>query len=99
MPQSFRVTAETRIIKADSHVSCDLDGMTVMMSIADGAYLGLNRVGSRIWTYLDQEPRFSELLAKVTAEYSVDPLLCERDVRAFLEDLYQRELIRLENAE
>lgn len=99
MVQPFHITAETRIFKSDLQGSCDLDGVTVMVSIQDGSYLGVNPVGSQIWKLLDENPLFSELVTKLTAEYIVEAQQCEKDVRAFLEMLYKRELIHLKSSE
>lgn len=99
MVKPFHITAETRIFKSDLQCSSDLDGITVILSVQDSSYLGVNPVGSQIWKLLDENPRLSELVAKLTAEYIVEPQQCEKDVRAFLEKLYQRELIHLKNSE
>ena len=36
-------------------VHSDMDGETVMMSVSEGNYYGLNGVGSQIWELLEQE--------------------------------------------
>lgn len=99
MVQPFHITAETRILKSDLQSSCDLDGVTVIVSVQNGSYLGVNPVGSHIWKLLDETPLFSELVAALTAEYIVEAPQCEKDVRDFLEMLHQRELIHLKNSE
>ena len=77
------------------HVSCDLDGESVILNVTNGVYYGLNAVGGRIWALLQEKPRSIEQLRQVLLdEYDVDPQQCETQLVALLQDLESKGLIK-----
>jgi hypothetical protein len=68
-------------------VSSDIDGEVVMMSIENGKYYGLDKVGSRIWELLEDQFLVSDLIDKLLGEFAVDRDTCEKDVMFFLQKL------------
>jgi hypothetical protein len=71
----------------------DLDGEAVILDLASGRYFGLNAVGTRIWTLLDQGMPIEQIVRTVAAEYDADAEQIDRDVTALIEDLSSRGLI------
>ncbi len=80
-------------------VSCTVSGEVVILHLDDGAYYGLNEVGTRIWELL-QEPRgFQDLVAAVVDEFDVTPEACADDVRVLLDELGARGLVEAPRSE
>ena len=85
-------------VKASMHqVSSELSGETIMLSLKSGAYFGLDGVGARIWSLLQQPIEASEIEEVIIKEYDVEPERCERDLLALLQELEKEELIDVED--
>ena len=82
---------------ADGCISSALDDGAVILHLASGKYFGLNAVGARVWTLLDQPKPISDIQATIRAEYNVDAGRCDREVLALLSDLKQAGLVEVEN--
>ena len=78
---------DTVLARSDELLEGDIDGETVMMSIEQGTYYGLDPIGSEIWALLDTPRSVAEICATMGERYDVEPLECERDVLVFLRDL------------
>jgi hypothetical protein len=76
-------------------VSCALGDESVILSMKNSSYYGLNAVGASIWKLLQQQRRVSELRDAIVDEYDVDPGRCERDVLELLEKLRGEGLVRV----
>ena len=88
----------TTVSIVPGHISCDLDGETVVLNIGDGTYYGLNAVGSHIWAQLATPCSVGELRDRVLSEFDVDAARCERDLAALLAELARHSLIELRDA-
>ena len=81
------------IKQADNLVSCELDGETGLMNVANGSYYGLDPVGSRIWALIAEDRLVSELCVLLLEEFEVEPGQCENHVLTFLNELAQNNLV------
>jgi sulfur transfer complex TusBCD TusB component (DsrH family) len=68
---------------------------TVILSLKDGVYYGLEDVGARIWSLLQRPIRVSAIRDALVAEYDVEPERCRRDLLALLQDLAARGLVEV----
>lgn len=85
---------EMRLVAVKDQVSCDLSDEAVILNFEDGTYYGLDPVGALVWK-LVQEPRtVAELQEAILAEFDVDRPQCEKDLQAFLQDLWARKLVK-----
>jgi hypothetical protein len=91
------ISLDTIVRRADGLVSCDLDGETALMSVANGKYYGLDPIGSRIWVLLEEARPVAAMCALLVAEYDVELHQCQSDVLGFLNDLAQDNLIEITN--
>lgn len=82
-----------KLIRNPDLVAADMDGETVMMSIARGEYFGLNTVGSRVWELLSEPASVGELVARICAEFKVDEATCSADLTSFTQDLLDNGLV------
>jgi hypothetical protein len=92
------VSLRSTVILAADQLSCDLAGEAAILNLASGTYYGLNAIGARIWTLI-QEPRVvQDLLDALLVEYDVDASRCERELIDLLRQLGAEGLIEIRDA-
>ena len=88
------ISLETIIARRDDIMTADMLEELVMFNIDRGMYYGLQTVATFIWKQLDQKQTIAEVCNSVQAQFDgVEPEQCREDVLAFVNDLYQEELI------
>ena len=89
------VCKDSTVVRAKDQVSCDLVGEAVILNLKSGVYYGLNPVGARVWSLI-QEPRtVRAVLDALLEEYDVDPGCCESDLFLLLDELLDRDLLEI----
>jgi Coenzyme PQQ synthesis protein D (PqqD) len=97
MLMNAMISGRSVVVAAKDQVSCDLAGEAAILSIKNGIYYGLDSVGARIWS-LVQEPReVAEIQNTITGEYDVEPEQCARDLVGLLEKLLAEGLIEVKD--
>lgn len=91
-----KISKESIVKQVDDIVASEIDGETVMMSIENGQYYGLDLIGSHIWELIKKPIKVSDLIDTLLEKYDVDSDTCHRDVLAFLNDLNQDNILVLE---
>jgi hypothetical protein len=76
---------------------CELGDTAVMLDLGSGVYYGLDPVGTRIWTLIQQPMTLGAVITLVLEEYAVEPARCEEDLRRFLAEMVQRNLVDVSN--
>ena len=99
--QGFRrksvVSGSSTVVASKDQVSSDLGGEVAILDLKAGVYYGLDAVGARIWSLI-QEPRaVNEIRDILLEEYDVDPERCERDLLALLQRLAEEGLIEVKD--
>lgn len=92
---SSPLSLESCVVATTDHLSSDLSGEVVILSLTDGVYYGLDAVGALIWRSLGEPRIVRDVVADVTRQYGVDPAQCEHDVLVFLEDLRAHQLAKV----
>jgi len=83
-------------VAAKDQVSSDLGGEVAILDLKAGVYYGLDAVGARIWSLI-QEPRtVNEIRDILLEEYEVEPERCERDLLVLLQRLADEGIIEVE---
>lgn len=91
-----QIVKTATVVTARDQVWCELVGEAVILNLRSGIYYGLNAVGARVWSLI-QEPRtVSAVLSILLEEYEVEHDRCESDLLALLQDLADRELIEVQ---
>jgi hypothetical protein len=94
---STSISDRSVVVVAKDQVSCDLAGEAAILNVKNGVYYGLDPVGARIWSLI-QEPRaVAEIQNAITSEYEVDPERARRDLVALLEKLFAEGLIEVKD--
>jgi Coenzyme PQQ synthesis protein D (PqqD) len=84
------------VVAAKDQISCDLAGEAAILNVKSGIYYGLDPVGARIWSLVQQPRAVAEIQNAISGEYDVDPAQCARDLRGLLEKLLAEGLIEVE---
>lgn len=85
----------SRVFAKTGHLATDLGNETVIFNTLNEKYYGLNDVGTRVWSLI-QEPRtIDEIVGIVAKEYEVEPEQFERDLTKLLQDLQSANLIEI----
>ncbi len=87
------ITTATTISQIEEIVASDIDGETVMMSIENGEYYGLDDIGSRIWELIEKPVKVSDLIDTLLERFDVDRETCKKDVLKFLNELNEDRIL------
>lgn len=74
-----------------------IDGEVVMLSVENGKYYGLNKVGSRIWVLLERPITFNMIIDILQKEYKISAEQCFFETHEFFSKMATRQLIILDN--
>jgi hypothetical protein len=101
-----RMTPESLVIRGrgdDGVVSRRFGSQTLLVPVSSGvgdldSVYTLNEVGSTVWHAAEQPTTLARLIAAVVEEYDVPPEQAASDVAAFLSELAQAGLVRMDGA-
>lgn len=92
---SISLTAETTIQRNPELISADLEGETVMMSIENGSYFGMNTVASYIWEQIEEPANISTILQAICTKYNVDEKTAMEDLETFVQELINDQIVSI----
>lgn len=87
------LTQSSVVEAADHQTSAQVDGENVILDLEEGIYYGLNPVGSRVWSLIQEPMSVGEIVDEITTEYDVGYEECFDDVVSLLQDLDENNLI------
>lgn len=90
-----KIGLNKKIVQGKGNIVSDMDGEKVMMSIQKGKYYNLGKMGGRIWEMLQAPTTISEISQTLLNTYLIGQQECEEQISAFLEHLYEEDLIEL----
>jgi hypothetical protein len=86
--------SEKSTLKIPDHVlSRRVGNETVLLSLEDEHYYGLDGVGTRLWEIIGDRTTFGEAVGALLAEYEVERDVLMRDVTAIVLDLRRNGLL------
>jgi len=89
----MKITLNTIIQRNPDILASDLDGEKVMMSIKKGEYYGLGKTGTFIWDNIANPVKIGDLVEHITQKYQVTEQQCLNDIKPFIADLIEKQLI------
>jgi len=95
MKSSPTIDLDSVVVQTEDLLSSELDGDTVLMSLTQAAYYGMDATAQRIWNLIAQPCRVADLCEQLISDYAVERSACEQDVCAFLTELNKEGLIRV----
>jgi hypothetical protein len=75
------------VVATTEQVSCPLGDESAILNLKNSVYYGMNPVGSRVWTLLQQPRSISELRDTLLDEYEVSADKCEHELLELLEKM------------
>jgi hypothetical protein len=83
-------------IRNEEILTTNMDGEVVMMDVDQGFYFSLSSgVGASIWAVLERAVSVPEIITAVCVEYDTTPENCREDIEGFVQQLHEKELVRL----
>lgn len=80
-----KTPAETGQFQVPAHVQHNLqDGKAVILQMRSGRYLGLDEVGTRMWTLLADGKSSQAVAGRLAEEYNVEEERVRQDLAAFI---------------
>jgi Coenzyme PQQ synthesis protein D (PqqD) len=73
--------------RATDQIACDMGGEVVILDLKSGNYYGLDAVGARVWTLIEEPRSLADIRRTIMDEYEVDADTCERDIIAFIDQM------------
>lgn len=90
--------SDTSILSRNAKIIAnEIGAETVMMSLDEGKYYGMNKTGSFIWKYLETPLSFGELCDRLVAEFNIAKEKCVEEVSHFIEDMMRENIILIQN--
>ena len=83
------------VVRVKEILSAEVGNEVVLMSIEKGVYFGLNPVGARVWSLLDEFVPVQEVCATIVEEFEVTLEQCQEEVLDLLKDMQEQGLIRI----
>ena len=87
----------TKIKAAQQVAYREIAGKTVLIKSPLSTLHHLNKIGSFIWSHLDEEIAIKELAEKVVESFDVQYEIALNDVLEFVENLSDKELVVVKN--
>jgi hypothetical protein len=92
------LSLQSIVIATPEQVSCPLGEESAILNLKNTVYYGLNPVGARVWSLLQQARTVSDLRNALLDEYDVDAGRCESDLLVLLEKMRSEGLIQVRSA-
>lgn len=94
MPQTM-IDFSLRVVVPETVLFRELDGEAVILNLNTESYLGLDDVGTRIWTALTSQPSVQAAYEALLSEYDVSPEVLRADLERLLGEMLEHGLITL----
>jgi len=75
----------------------NLQGESVLLDLKSGVYFGLDAVGTRIWTLLQDHSDLQAVLQELLREYEVSDETCARDLMDLVSAMAEKGLVQAES--
>jgi len=75
----------------------NLQGESVLLDLKSGVYFGLDAVGTRIWTLLQDHSDLQVVLQELLREYEVSEETCARDLMELVSAMAEKGLVQTES--
>jgi hypothetical protein len=91
------LSLQTIVVAGKDQLFCDLGGEAAILNARTGMYYGLDAVGARVWSLIQQPRTVQNVREALLSEYDVDPDRCECDLLALLNQFLAEGLIEVED--
>ncbi len=91
------ISTDNVVVASEEHVSAELDSESVILSLKNGTYYGLDPLGAHIWELIQKPRQVLEVRDAILSEYDVSAEQCETDLIALLDQLESEGLIEVKS--
>ena len=91
-PQSL-LSVDTCVVAVQDQVSAVLEGETIILTMRDGVYYAVDRIGSRIWSLTASPITLGAVHRTILDEYEVESDVAWRDLVRLVEELLRAGLL------
>lgn len=95
MTTNTLLTVDQVVVQTEGNLVSDMNGETVLMSVAQSKYYNMGQIGGRIWELIQQPSAVGQVIDQLLEEYEIDRSTCEAHVIAFLSNLNREGLVRI----
>jgi Coenzyme PQQ synthesis protein D (PqqD) len=95
MPGQFSSRVSSRVTTAPDVMLRIIGDEAVILNLKSELYLGLNPVGTRMWTVLQDAPSIQAAYASLLDEFEVEPARLRQDMDQLLDQMLEHGLIEL----
>jgi len=92
------VSLESSVAIGEDVMSRDLEGEAVILNLESGIYFGLDKVGTRIWSLLQEDGSLRRAFETIQQEYNVAPEKLEGDLLRLVEELRAKGLLSVSSS-
>ena len=89
------ISFASKVIVPDTVLFRELDGESVLLNLKTECYLGLDTVGTRMWTVFTAQPSVHAAYEALLSEYDVAPDVLRKDIETLLEQMIEHGLVEL----
>lgn len=97
-PQMSNLTLAQNVILAENVLIQDLAGESVLLNLESEEYFGLDEVGTRILTVVNESESLKIAYEILLAEYDVEGIQLEQDLLEFIEQLVKHGLVQVRDS-
>jgi hypothetical protein len=90
-----KINLDLSIVQSKENIVSDMNGEKVMLSIKNGKYYNLGKMGGEIWDHIEIQTPIYQLIQKLMSDYQVEQAICEEHVCSFVEMLLEEGLIEV----
>ena len=90
-----QVSLESRVAIGGDVVCRELEGEAIILNLDSGTYFGLDSVGTRIWSLLQEYGSLRRTFELLEQEYDVEPERLKADILRLVEELRSNDLVRV----
>ncbi len=76
-----------------------IDGEAIVIHLTKGYYYSLDKVGTTIWNLIARETSWTPLLGNLSEHFDCEPLVVEKTITEFVQELYEEELILFQESD
>jgi hypothetical protein len=95
MIKSVNISLSQFVVQTKGNIASDMGGEKVMLSVNSGKYYNFGEIGGEIWDLINQKISVNQVISTLVSNYEVEQRECEEQVIAFLEKLYDQNLIEV----
>jgi hypothetical protein len=95
MINTNRIELNSLIVQVEGNIVSDMDGEKVMLSVSNGKYYNLGRIGGDIWDLINNPISIQQLVTELISQYDIGQDQCEEQVNTFIQNLLEEDLIHI----